>query len=160
MPTPLPRQRHRATMGPMETLVARSIAVRIHTGQSDRFGQPVVGHLARVAAAVSPDAQATAWLHDAIERTTITAEELRAAGLTLPELEALVLLSRTPSECYELYVLRIAFAHGEAGRLARIVKLADLDNHIARGPAPAQAPPYRWARRRIAAADARRAPGE
>jgi hypothetical protein len=51
-------------------------------------------------------------------------------------------------------VLRVAFACGEAGRLARIVKLADLDDHIVHAWVPGR-PPYEWARRHVAAAAAR-----
>ena len=140
--------------------VARRIASRVHAGQGDRFGDPVVEHVARVAAAVPLDARATAWLHDVPERSAVTAEELRAEGLTVPELDALELLTRDPAECYELYALRIANAGGEAGRLARLVKLADLDDHLARGDAPPEAPPYAWARRRIAVAQARQLEAE
>jgi hypothetical protein len=135
----------------MEANTAQAIASQIHAGQHDRFGEPIVAHLARVAAAVPPDAQGAAWLHDAIERTRVSVDELRDAGLTPTEIEALALLSRTPAESYELYALRIAFAAGEAGRLARTVKLADLDDHIAHTSPPLDAPPYRWARRHIAA---------
>src|SRR4051794_21190829 len=141
----------------MEATVAREIALRLHADQRNGFGAQVVEHLARVAGAVPTEAEATAWLHDAIERSPVTAEELRWAGLTTPELDALELLCRAPTESYELHALRIAFAEGEAGRLARLVKLADLDDHIAYGAVLAGAPPYRWARRRIAAAEARRA---
>jgi len=135
----------------MQEHTAREIALNLHADQRDRFGDPILEHLARVAAAVPPDAERTAWLHDAIERTPVSADELQALGLTGTELEALALLSRTPTESYELYALRIAFAAGEAGRLARTVKLADLDDHIAQHSVPVDAPPYRWARRHIAA---------
>ena len=135
----------------MNAEAARDIALRIHAGQRNRFGEPLVEHLARVAAAVPAEARATAWLHDAMERTPVTAEELRAAGATADELAAIVLLSQAPSESYELYALRIAHADGEAGRLARAVKVADLDDHIAHRHAPPDAPPYGWARRHIAA---------
>ena len=135
--------------------MARRIASSTHAGQRDRFGDPLLDHVARVAAAVPPYARATAWLHDVPERSAVTAEELRAHGLTLDELDALELLTRDPLECYELYALRIASAGGEPGRIARLVKLADLDDHIAHGAAPADAPPYAWARRRIAIAQER-----
>lgn len=135
----------------MEESAAQDIAWRLHVDQLDRFGEPLLAHLARVAAAVPPEARGMAWLHDALERTPVGVDELRAAGLTRIELEALALLSRTPAEPYERYALRIAFAPGEAGRLARMIKLADLDDHIAHGSAPPGAPPYRWARRSIAA---------
>lgn len=138
----------------MDAEVARSIALALHAGQRTRHGEPLADHLARVAAAVPSHAVATAWLHDAFERTTATAEELRAGGLTLDELDALELLTRTSSESYELYALRIAHADGDAGDLARIVKIADLDDHVALDPPCPDAPPYRWARRKIAVAQA------
>jgi hypothetical protein len=144
----------------VETAVARAIALETHAGQRDRFGERVVEHLQRVAAAVPADAVPVAWLHDCVEQDSLRAEELRAAGMTLPEIEALVLLSRAPGESYELYALRIAFADGEAGRLARIVKLADLDDHLAHATTPPGAPPYAWARRHIVASIARRTGSE
>jgi hypothetical protein len=140
--------------------VARQIACRALAGRCDRTGEAFLEHTARVAAAVPQLACATAWLHAAAEQGLVTAEELRAQGLTLDELEALHLLTREPLESYELYVLRIATARDEAGRLARIVKLADLDDHIARGAVPSDAPPYAWARRRIAAAHERQLKAE
>ena len=134
---------------------ARRIALTAHAGQRDRFGEPLIEHVARVAAAVPFDVRATAWLHDTVEHARVDVDDLQHRGLTTLELEALGLLSRQPSESYELHALRIAHADGEAGRIARIVKLADLDDHIARGTAPPGAPPYRWARRHIAVAQAR-----
>jgi hypothetical protein len=70
------------------------------------------------------------------------------------ELAALELLTRQAGESYELYILRIAYAPGAAGRLARVVKLADLDDHLARAWEPGD-PPYAWARRHIAVGRAR-----
>jgi hypothetical protein len=85
-----------------------------------------------------------------------TASELCSQGLTPVELAALELLTRKTVESYELYILRIAYARGAAGRLARVVKLADLDDHIAR-PWVVGDPPYAWARRHIAVGCARAA---
>jgi hypothetical protein len=140
----------------METELARSIAYAEHRYQRDRFGDLMVEHLARVAAAVPPEAQPTAWLHDVLEQSDVDPAELCSEGLTAVELAALELLTRTPSELYELYVLRIAHATGEEGRLARAVKLADLEDHLAHTRLPHTAPPYAWARRHIATAQARR----
>jgi hypothetical protein len=133
----------------MDPDLARSIALVCHYGQRDRFGELVVEHLARVAAAVPPEAQATAWLHDALESSATEPDELALQGLSDVELAALELLTRVPSELYELYALRIAHAPGEEGRLARQVKLADLDDHLVHRHAPDGAPPYAWARRHI-----------
>ena len=138
----------------MDVAVARSIAHYSHVQRRDRRGELVVEHVARVAAAVPADVQPLAWLHDVLEGSATSVDELRAHGLTAVELAALRLLTRGSDESYELYVLRIAFARGEAGRLARIVKLADLDDHIACEWSP-DGPPYEWARRHVAAAAAR-----
>jgi len=140
----------------VEPALARTIAETEHGSERDRFGDLLVEHLERVAAAVPPDARATAWLHDVLEHSDIDPAELCAEGLSDVELAALELLTRTPTELYELYVLRIAHATGAEGRLARAIKLADLDDHLAHGRMPATAPPYAWARRHIATSQARR----
>jgi hypothetical protein len=75
-------------------------------------------------------------------------------GEPIVELAALELLTRQAGESYELYILRIAYAPGAAGRLARVVKLAELDDHVARPWDPGD-PPYAWARRHIAVGRAR-----
>jgi hypothetical protein len=131
--------------------VARGIVRRSHLGQRNRFGEPVIEHVERVAAAVPPEARTTAWLHDLFELTRVDRTELRARGLTEVEDLALELLTRGKREPYDTYVVRIADAPGSAGRIARMVKLADLDDHLAHNRIPADAPPYAWARRRILA---------
>ncbi len=139
----------------MHLAAAREIAMARHAGQRTRSGELVLAHLARVSATVDPAARPTAWLHDIFERSEITAEELRAHGLTPVELAALELLTRSPTESYELYVRRIAGAPGPAGRLARTIKLADLDDHLRAPPRPGD-PPYARAQRRLAIARRRR----
>jgi hypothetical protein len=136
----------------MEPAAAHSIASQNHLGQRNRFGDRVIDHLARVAAAVPQDAQATALLHDLLELCPSSARQLRSKGLTRIELKALELLTHAPGEPYEVYVHRIANAPGPAGRLARIVKLADLDDHLAHAAIPSDAPPYAWARKHLLAA--------
>jgi hypothetical protein len=133
----------------MEPAIAHSIASQKHGGQRTRFGDPVIDHLARVAATVPPDAQATALLHDLLELCPTAGRQLRSKSLTPIELEALELLTHAPGEPYEVYVRRIANAPGPAGRLARIVKLADLDDHLAHATIPPDVPPYAWARKRL-----------
>ena len=135
----------------MDPGIAHGIASQNHEGQRNRFGDPVIDHLARVAAAVPPDAKATALLHDLLELCPAAGRQLRDEGLTRTELDALELLTHAPGEPYEVYVRRIAQAPGPAGRLARIVKLADLDDHLAHATIPSDAPPYAWARKHLLA---------
>jgi hypothetical protein len=134
--------------------VARNIAHYSHVDDRDRLGEPVIEHVERVAAAVPERARALAFLHDVVERTGTGFGELSRQGLTPVERAALEVLTRTPGESYELYVLRVAWAGGEAGELARTVKLADLDDHLGH-EVPDTAPPYGWARRHIVVASER-----
>jgi hypothetical protein len=120
-----------------------------HAGQRTRFGEPVIEHVERVAAAVPPNARATALLHEILELSPGSRTKLRAAGLSRVELAALKLLTHPPSESYEVYVSRIADAPGQAGWLARTVKLADLDDHLTHALIPAGAPRYAWAREHL-----------
>src|SRR3954464_7506418 len=134
----------------MDPVIAAVIAERAHDGQTDRFGACLADHVREVASAVAPDAQSVAWLHDVFEHTDIALQALRREGLTPLEEGALDLLTRRDGEEYETYTLRIAFAPGDAGCLARRVKQADLDAHMASAPPDVDAPPYAWARRHIA----------
>lgn len=140
----------------MDARDARAIAQFSHVGRRDRFGEPVIDHVERVAAAVPPEARAIAFLHDVLEHSDTSVAELRDAGLTLDELEVLELLTRAPNESYEAHTLRVAYARGPAGRIARAVKLADLDDHLGHRDMPHAAPPYAWARRHIATGQVRR----
>jgi hypothetical protein len=136
-------------MRAIEPAIANTIASRSHRDQRTRFGDYVIDHVRRVAAAVPPDAEVTAVLHDFLECRPTATRQLWGTGLTGIEVEALKLLTHVPGEPYEAYVERIADAPGPAGQLARIVKLADLDDHLAHPTMPADAPAYAWARTRL-----------
>lgn len=137
-------------VGEMTATAACAMAMRAHAGQRTAYGEPLIHHLERVAARVSSDAAAVAWLHDMGERDAASVHELRANGITTVELAALELLTRTELEDYGLYIRRIARARGPAGTLARIVKLAELSDHLARLPASSPAAErYRRARDQI-----------
>jgi (p)ppGpp synthase/HD superfamily hydrolase len=71
-------------------------------------------------------AQAAAVLHDVLEDTPITANELRAAELPVEVVEAVIALTRRPEEPYEQYIERVA-----CNDIAREVKLADLSDNLA-----------------------------
>jgi hypothetical protein len=109
---------------------ARTIAERLHAHDRQEDGTPLLDHVRRVVAAVPARARPVAWLHEALEWTPVTEQELLVAGLTDEELRALRLLTRTNSSAddavYLAHVRMIARAAGEAGRLARTVKVADL----------------------------------
>ena len=140
----------------MDAGVARSIAHHSHIGQRTRHGTLMSEHVERVAAAVPEDARAVAFLHDVLEKTDTPLEELRVGGLTPVEREALDLLTRRDDESFDLHALRVAHAHGPAGRIARSIKLAALEDHIGDNVHTMDEPPYAWARQHILAAQHRR----
>jgi hypothetical protein len=111
---------------------AVEIAARAHVGKLDKQGEIYLLHPLRVALSVPPEARVVAVLHDVLEDSDVTEEELREAGISPTELEALRLVSKNPGEPYETFVERIATADGEAGRLARLVKKADTSDNLAR----------------------------
>lgn len=118
----------------------------------------MIDHVQRVAEAVPTDVRGLAYLHDVLERSETAAEELYELGLTDEEWAVLMLLTRQPRESYAAYVMRIARADGRCGRIARVIKVADLDDHLRRRRSGAQFPNYAWARARILASQ--RARGE
>jgi hypothetical protein len=133
----------------------RSLAYAQHGDRRTAAGEPVVEHLERVAASVPPEARSVAYLHDILEHSDASVADLEAAGVTPVELQAVKLLTRHPDESFEAHALRIAYARGPAGRLARVVKLADIDDHLSRGGRSASRRPYAWARCHVAASRAR-----
>lgn len=140
----------------MNPVSAKRFARQSHAGQRNRFGERIIDHLERVAGALPEDARALGYLHDVLEQSDTTVNELRAIGVTDVEATALELLTHDPQETYEAYVRRIASAGGEPGRLARMVKLVDLDDHLRQPTIPRSAPNYQWARQQIATGQRRR----
>ncbi|GAA4373322.1 hypothetical protein [Agromyces bauzanensis] len=114
-----------------QVALARGIAFIAHRGQLDRNGAPYVDHPGRIAErfdpATEPIEAASAWLHDVLEDTPITAQELFEAGV-LPEIiDVVQLLTRTPDVASDEYYARI-----RVNPIARRVKLADIDDNTAR----------------------------
>ena len=112
---------------------ARALAVRAHGEQCDRDGHFHIDHVARVAAGVtSTDSlQRVAWLHDVIEDSDTTLDDLRGR-LPEAELDALTLLTHRDAIPYADYVEAIIAAPGEAGELARAVKESDMLDNLRR----------------------------
>jgi hypothetical protein len=142
-------------MATVEPTDARNIAYARHGERRNAAGEPIVQHLERVAASVPGEAKTVAYLHDILEHSDASIADLEAEGVTPVELEAVELLTRDPDESFEAHTLRITYAKGPEGRLARTVKLADIDDHLSRGGSTPSHRPYGWARRSVAAGRAR-----
>lgn len=144
----------------MEPDRARDIAERLLAAAREPDGTPLLLHVARVVGATPPDAHAVAWLHEVLETGAASEQELLAAGLASDELRALRLLSRSDGSRSERVYLDhlelIARAAGRSGDLARLVKIADLEDRQRhpRVRADGWSPPYAKGRRRLLLATA------
>jgi (p)ppGpp synthase/HD superfamily hydrolase len=112
----------------MENLetIAKRIATHAHRGQVDKAGQLYITHPEFVASQVTGDeAKAVAWLHDVVEDTPVTFDDLRTEGLSEKAIEAVAAITKRDGESYEMYLARVV-----ANPLAKAVKLADLKHNM------------------------------
>ena len=105
-----------------QTKKAMRLSFKAHEGQLDRCGIPYVTHPLHLAEQM-PDEDCTvaALLHDVVEDTDYSLEDLRRMGFPPRALEAVALLTHDPAEPYLDYVARL-----KQNPVARTVKLADL----------------------------------
>lgn len=120
----------------MQPREAYMIASQAFEGAVDRHGLPVIQHSLRVAKDFDGDERVVALLHDIVEDTEISIEDLQAQGLTEVQAKALEAVTRNKNETYREFITRIAWTTGKAGRIARKVKLADLEDNMTRGELP------------------------
>jgi (p)ppGpp synthase/HD superfamily hydrolase len=109
-------------------------AAEAHRGQKDRADEPYIMHPARVMAQLKgDDLQMIAILHDVIEDTDITLEDLRAAGYPEHVVVAVDALTKRPEsgETYPQYIRRV-----KQNPLAVQVKIADLRDNADLGRLP------------------------
>ena len=105
-----------------QTEIAKSIAHAAHEGQLDKAGKPYIEHPRTVADAVEGDtAKAVAWLHDVVEDSSMTFDDLQAAGIAPEVINHLQLLTHDKSVPYMEYIAAL-----KNDLVAREVKLADL----------------------------------
>jgi HD superfamily phosphodiesterase len=147
----------------MEPRTALRIAERAHRGQTDRQGQPYITHPIRVAKYAagyaeffgldSDIAQVVGYLHDTIEDTDLTYEELSDARVPAVALDAVLLLTRPADVTYAEFIGLIIES---ANIYAIIGKLADHDDNEdparSAGSNPGLAKRYAKSRVRLTAA--------
>jgi len=105
---------------------AIEIASRAHAGQLDKAGEAYILHPIRVMlACVEYDAKIVAILHDVIEDTSLTIDDLKLEGFGDEILDAVSSLSKSPKDDYQQYLERIS-----QNRLAVLVKLSDLKDNM------------------------------
>ncbi len=120
---------------------ADRLAERAHRGQTDKAGQPYIDHPRAVAEMLrehGSNAIMAGLLHDVVEDTDITLDDLCAEGYPYEVVRAVDAVTRRAGETYMQFVTRAA-----RDPLGRLVKLADnkhntdrlgnLDPEVARG---------------------------
>nr|WP_208606794.1 GTP pyrophosphokinase [Paenibacillus polysaccharolyticus] len=105
---------------------AISVALQAHKGQLDKGGQPYILHpLAVMNRVESMEEKIVAVLHDVIEDSEVTIEELRGLGFSEEILTAIQLLTRSTEDSYEEFIDKTIM-----NRTARNVKIADIKENM------------------------------
>ena len=105
---------------------AISIAVEAHRGQKDKFDRPYILHPLSVMGRVDTEPEKiVAVLHDVVEDTKVTFEDLKREGFPDDLLNALDCVTKREGEAYEDFVKR-----SESNPIARRVKIADLEDNM------------------------------
>ncbi len=111
--------------------VALEIAMKAHKGQRDLDGMPVILHPLTVALKGNNESEIVAGLlHDVVEDTDWTFDDLLEAGIKPDVVDALRLLTHSKEEPYLDYVQRVADSHNPT---AINVKCNDLEHNLDRG---------------------------
>jgi Guanosine polyphosphate pyrophosphohydrolases/synthetases len=104
---------------------AIKVAFQAHEGQLDRSGLPYVLHPIHLAEQMKDeDTCVAALLHDVVEDTDITLEDLKKYGFTEAQLEAVRLLTHLEGVDYFDYVRGL-----KDNPIARAVKIEDLKHN-------------------------------
>ena len=112
----------------LNQLLARavSIAAVAHQNQVDKAGAPYIMHPLRLMLrGQSPLEQIVAVLHDVVEDSDWTLEQLTAEGFPAEAIAALDCLTRRASESYDEFIDRVS-----ANPLAMRVKRYDLEDNM------------------------------
>ena len=105
---------------------AISIAAQAHKGQKDKAGDPYLLHPLRMMLRMNSEgAMMAAVLHDVVEDTGWTLEQLREEGFPDEVLEAVDCLTHRSGESYQEFVERV-----QTNPIARQVKIADLEDNM------------------------------
>ncbi len=106
---------------------AIEIAFEAHKDQKDKNGEPYIGHVLRVMnMGRTENEKICGVLHDLVEDTEWTFEDLRREGFSKTVIDALTCVTKiSEDEDYEEFTNRIA-----KNRLAVIVKINDLSDNM------------------------------
>lgn len=112
------------SMSSLEKAIA--LAVENHAGQTQKNGDPYILHPLHLMCQMRTERERlVAVLHDVVEDTKVTLDDLRGLDLDAEVLEAIALLTHDSDVTYEAYIEQI-----RPNALARRIKLADLEHNM------------------------------
>jgi (p)ppGpp synthase/HD superfamily hydrolase len=115
----------------LQSDIAKGIATRAHEGQVRKMGadkgKPYIIHPERIAKKFYFDDHlcAAAWLHDTLEDTDITEQNLLDEGIHPGIIELVKVVTKTKNESYLNFILRIKNSFE-----ATALKIADINDNM------------------------------
>jgi (p)ppGpp synthase/HD superfamily hydrolase len=108
--------------------LAIKIAVDAHQGQDDKAGQPYILHPLAVMLSVETTAEKiVAVLHDVVEDTSVSLDDLLENGLPPFIVKAVDAITKRKGEDYQTYLSRVC-----SDEIARSVKIKDIHHNLSR----------------------------
>ncbi len=105
---------------------AMNIAFKAHLNQVDKNGYPYIAHPIHLAETMSSEsATIVALLHDVVEDSEVTFDDIKNFGFSIEIIEALKLLTHDKNADYTEYIKNI-----NSNPLAKEVKIADLKHNM------------------------------
>jgi (p)ppGpp synthase/HD superfamily hydrolase len=108
--------------------LALKIATQAHLGQVDKLGNDYMSYPTRVASkfAGDHDLQAISYMHDVLEDSTVTEEELRKL-FSSHIVNAVIAITKKDGQLYADYLKQV-----KANGMALAVELADIEDNMSR----------------------------
>jgi len=105
---------------------AIEIAVEAHKGQKDKAGMPYVLHPLRLMFKMeSNNEKIAALLHDVVEDSDWTLDDLKKEGFNSDVIEAVSLLTRDEKDSYDEFVQKTV-----SNPISKNVKIADINDNL------------------------------
>lgn len=105
---------------------ALKLAIRAHDRQLDKGNMPYIIHPIRVSERCkTPEAKIAALLHDTLEDSVLTVENLTRSGISSEIAGSVYLLTHQKHDTYEEYIKNLS-----SNKIAVEVKLADLEDNM------------------------------
>lgn len=102
------------------------IALKAYAGQTDKAGKTYILHPLRLMAKMQTEKEmSVALLHDVIEDSKYTAEDLLKNGIPADVVNAVQYLTKNKGESYDLFINRVL-----ENKLAAKIKQADIEDNI------------------------------